>query len=58
MMGAEAIKAMLENMDLAADLESIQEEIMSTSSETKFKRLSKRAKLLNLLFNLVIVLST
>jgi DNA-directed RNA polymerase subunit beta' len=45
MMGAEAIKAMLENMDLAADLENIQEDIASTSSETKLKRLSKRAKI-------------
>ena len=45
MMGAEAIKAMLENMDLPADLESIQEQIASTSSETKLKRLSKRAKI-------------
>jgi DNA-directed RNA polymerase subunit beta' len=46
MMGAEAIKTMLENMDLPLDLEKIQEEMRSTSSETKLKRLSKRAKII------------
>jgi len=46
LMGAEAIKALLEGINLEEDLATIQEEMGATSSETKLKRLAKRAKLI------------
>ncbi|MFZ5842850.1 MAG: DNA-directed RNA polymerase subunit beta' [Pseudomonadota bacterium] len=45
-MGAEAIRALLEGLDLPKEVEQIREEIPQTSSETKLKKLSKRLKLL------------
>ncbi len=44
-MGAEAVKFLLSNIDLKAELEQLREDIGATRSETKLKRLSKRVKL-------------
>ena len=44
-MGAEAIREMLIGLDLAKEVEKLREEIDSTNSETKLKRLTKRLKL-------------
>ncbi|KXF80378.1 DNA-directed RNA polymerase subunit beta' [Enterovibrio coralii] len=44
-MGAEAVKALLANMDLAAEAELMREELEETNSETKRKKLTKRLKL-------------
>ena len=44
-MGAEAIYDLLKNVDLASELTKLREEIGSTNSETKIKRLTKRIKL-------------
>ncbi len=45
-MGAEAVYELLKSIDLAAEVIKVREEMASTSSETKLKRLSKRLKLL------------
>ena len=45
-MGAEAVHEMLKTIDLHSEALKVREEISSTSSETKIKRLSKRLKLL------------
>src|SRR5246500_978727 len=44
-MGAEAVYELLKTIDLNAELIRLREEIASTNSETKLKRLSKRIKL-------------
>ncbi len=44
-MGAEAVYDLLKSIDLNAELIHLKEEIASTNSETKLKRLSKRIKL-------------
>ena len=44
-MGAEAIKALLADIDLGEEVEILREEIPQTNSETKLKKLSKRLKL-------------
>ncbi|WP_397574129.1 DNA-directed RNA polymerase subunit beta' [Silanimonas sp.] len=44
-MGAEAIHELLRTIDLQAELLRLKEEIASTNSETKLKRLTKRIKL-------------
>ena len=44
-MGAEAVYELLRTIDLQAELAKIREEMASTSSETKLKRLTKRLKL-------------
>jgi len=44
-MGAEAIYELLKAVDLHPEAQNLREEIESTKSETKFKRLSKRLKL-------------
>ncbi|KKD61254.1 DNA-directed RNA polymerase subunit beta' [Grimontia sp. AD028] len=44
-MGAEAVKALLANMDLAAEAELMREELEETNSETKRKKITKRLKL-------------
>ncbi|MGI9274596.1 MAG: DNA-directed RNA polymerase subunit beta' [Endozoicomonas sp.] len=44
-MGAEAIKALLGDIDLGEEVEMLREEIPQTNSETKLKKLSKRLKL-------------
>jgi DNA-directed RNA polymerase subunit beta' len=45
-MGAEAVRDLLTSMDMSAEVNKVREEIRSTTSETKIKRLSKRLKLL------------
>ncbi len=45
-MGAEAVYELLKSIDLAAELGKVREEMASTSSDTKLKRLSKRLKLI------------
>jgi DNA-directed RNA polymerase subunit beta' len=45
-MGAEAVYELLKSLDLNAEVAKVREEIQSTNSETKIKRLSKRLKLL------------
>ncbi len=45
-MGAEAIRALLRNMDLEQECEQLREELNETNSETKRKKLTKRIKLL------------
>ncbi|MBP9731473.1 MAG: DNA-directed RNA polymerase subunit beta', partial [Moraxellaceae bacterium] len=44
-MGAEAIQALLKDIDLESEVTRLREEIPTTSSETKLKKLSKRLKL-------------
>ncbi|MGF1871113.1 DNA-directed RNA polymerase subunit beta' [Photobacterium indicum] len=44
-MGAEAVKALLANMDLNAEIDLMREELEETNSETKRKKLTKRLKL-------------
>ncbi len=45
-MGAEAIQALLRNIDINTEVAGLREEIKTTTSETKLKKLSKRLKLL------------
>ncbi|MEN9704460.1 MAG: hypothetical protein RLZZ393_339, partial [Pseudomonadota bacterium] len=45
-MGAEAINELLQSIELPTEVVKVREEMQSTSSETKLKRLSKRLKLL------------
>jgi DNA-directed RNA polymerase subunit beta' len=45
-MGAEAVYELLRTLDLKAEVVAVREEMGSTTSETKLKRLSKRLKLL------------
>jgi len=45
-MGAEAVHELLRSLDLPSEVTRVREEISSTNSETKIKRLSKRLKLL------------
>lgn len=45
-MGAEAVKALLIDLDLKHEAETIREELPATSSETKIKKLAKRLKLI------------
>ena len=45
-MGAEAIYELLRTIDLQAEMARLREEIASTGSETKLKRLTKRIKLI------------
>ncbi len=46
LMGAEAVNELLKSMDLAGEVNRLREEINSTNSETKIKKLSKRLKLI------------
>jgi DNA-directed RNA polymerase subunit beta' len=46
MMGAEAIQALLRDLELETEVARLREEIPDTRSETKVKKLSKRLKLL------------
>ncbi|MGM0769304.1 MAG: DNA-directed RNA polymerase subunit beta' [Pseudomonadota bacterium] len=45
-MGAEAVKELLEGIDLQAEVDTLREEIPQTNSETKIKKFSKRLKIL------------
>ena len=46
LMGAEAVHELLKTMDLAEEVTRVREDMTSTSSETKIKRLAKRLKLI------------
>lgn len=46
LMGAEAVKRLLADLDMEGEIERLHEEIPATNSETKIKKLSKRLKLL------------
>ncbi|MGD8177379.1 DNA-directed RNA polymerase subunit beta' [Marinimicrobium sp. ARAG 43.8] len=45
-MGAEAIQALMKDIDLESEVNRLREEIPNTNSETKIKKFSKRLKLL------------
>ena len=45
-MGAEAVQALLSDIDLGEEIDRLREEIPQTNSDTKIKKLSKRLKLL------------
>jgi DNA-directed RNA polymerase subunit beta' len=45
-MGAEAVKLLLEELDIEEEIRVLREEIPQTNSETKLKKISKRLKLL------------
>ena len=50
-MGAEAVKKLLNELDIALEATTIREEIPNTNSETKLKKLTKRLKLLEAFLN-------
>ncbi|WP_166261170.1 DNA-directed RNA polymerase subunit beta' [Marinobacter salicampi] len=50
-MGAEAVKALLEDIDLQEAVDNLREEIPQTNSETKIKKFSKRLKILEAFLN-------
>ncbi|MFY0992742.1 DNA-directed RNA polymerase subunit beta' [Halomonas sp. C05BenzN] len=50
-MGAEAVQALLKDIDLEEEIDRLREEIPQTNSETKIKKLSKRLKLLEAFYN-------
>ncbi|BFM05590.1 DNA-directed RNA polymerase subunit beta' [Halioxenophilus aromaticivorans] len=50
-MGAEAIQELMRDIDIEAEVQELREEIPSTTSETKVKKLSKRLKLLEAFYN-------
>ena len=50
-MGAEAVQALLNDIDLADEIGRLREEIPQTNSETKLKKLAKRLKLLEAFHN-------
>lgn len=50
-MGAEAIQALMMDIDLEPEIQHIREEIPNTNSETKIKKLSKRLKLLEAFYH-------
>ena len=50
-MGAEAIQHLLADINLESEIERLREEIPTTNSETKIKKLSKRLKLLESFFS-------
>ncbi|HEV2614187.1 MAG TPA: DNA-directed RNA polymerase subunit beta' [Gammaproteobacteria bacterium] len=45
-MGAEAVQELLKSLDINAEVESLREQLHTTNSETKLKKISKRLKLL------------
>ncbi|WP_263081720.1 DNA-directed RNA polymerase subunit beta' [Endozoicomonas sp. Mp262] len=50
-MGAEAVKALLADIDLEDEVNLLREEIPQTNSETKLKKLAKRLKLVEAFYN-------
>jgi len=50
-MGAEAIQALMKDINLEQEIAEIREEIPNSNSETKIKKLSKRLKLLEAFYN-------
>ncbi|MDO3385412.1 DNA-directed RNA polymerase subunit beta' [Gilvimarinus sp. SDUM040013] len=51
LMGAEAIKALMADINLEEEIQRLREEIPNTNSETKIKKFSKRLKLLEAFFH-------
>jgi DNA-directed RNA polymerase subunit beta' len=49
-MGAEAIRDLLKQIDLEEEIKSLREELPTTNSETKIKKITKRLKLLEAFF--------
>ena len=49
-MGAEAIRDLLQQIDLEEEIKSLREELPTTNSETKIKKITKRLKLLEAFF--------
>ena len=49
MMGAEAVQALMKDIDVEQTVQTLREEIPATNSETKIKKLSKRLKLMEAL---------
>lgn len=47
LMGAEAIKKLLRELDVAAEVVQLHEELQKTTSETKIKKLTKRLKVMS-----------
>ncbi|SDY88699.1 DNA-directed RNA polymerase subunit beta' [Nitrosomonas halophila] len=45
-MGAEGVRALLNTMDIVAEIESLRRELQATGSETKIKKMAKRIKVL------------
>jgi len=45
-MGAEGIRTLLESLDLKAEIEKARQDLVETGSDTKFKKIAKRLKLL------------
>ena len=45
-MGAEGVRALLRNLDLKHEIETLRTELAATSSETKIKKIAKRLKVL------------
>ncbi|AUH71764.1 DNA-directed RNA polymerase subunit beta' [Legionella sainthelensi] len=50
-MGAEAIRDLLRQVDLEDEIKSLREELPTTSSETKIKKITKRLKLLEAFYD-------
>lgn len=50
-MGAEAIRDLLRQVDLEEEIKSLREELPTTSSETKIKKITKRLKLLEAFYD-------
>ncbi|MFZ5503329.1 MAG: DNA-directed RNA polymerase subunit beta' [Pseudomonadota bacterium] len=46
LMGAEGVRALLSNLDVTAEIETIRAELAATGSETKIKKYAKRLKVL------------
>ncbi|MBI5429686.1 MAG: DNA-directed RNA polymerase subunit beta' [Nitrosomonadales bacterium] len=46
MMGAEGVRALLSNLDVTAEIETIRADLAATGSETKIKKYAKRLKVL------------
>ena len=51
LMGAEAVRSLLKDIDLESEIARLREEIPTTRSETKIKKLSKRVKLLEAFYH-------
>jgi len=49
-MGAEAVQMLLRDLDMPVEINSMREELNSTNSETRIKKLSKRLKLIEAFF--------
>jgi len=45
-MGAEGVRALLRNLDLSAEIETLRKDLSTTGSDTKIKKIAKRLKVL------------